>query len=652
MKSLSGRSLLGLSASLSLVALCASPLAAQPGAMVQSVPQTGAVERLNQNLNRLSRQPTDMEALLGAGNASYEMGDAQAANGFFMRADMVNPRDGRAKLGLALVSVALKQPREAAAYFDEAEALGARADAYMAERALTYDLTGQQDKAQRDYALALRAAPDNSDLIRGYAVSLGISGKVDDAQGVLRPLLYKSDRAAWRDNTMILAMNGRTTEARKIAQTIMPRQLADAMDPYLIRLGSLTAAQKAAATHYGQFPADGLRLATVTSPPAALAAANRADAADSTSRRRMRERIREARNQPAAPPEDSRLAAAMPHGDQPAPPVQTSPVQTAMVQPTPAAPASVARAPASSGDDDPDGWTSAERRRAERSTLASPVPQPRPAAPAKTVIIPTQAPVATPAPVPAAPTPAPVPAAPAPASQPARTFAPVQGPPADMAVLTPMRTPAPVPAPTPAPTPAPVQPVVQAPATAAADVPQPGFTTAPVAGAPPVTQPRTLAAIMAGIEVPEAERAASPQAVDLNEIAQIQESKRKAAAEKAKKDAAAKAKAEAAAKAKAEAEEKARLKANPSRNWVQIATGKDVGALAFDMRRLRKTYSALAGEDGWTAEWSATRRLLVGPYATTAKAKAVLTDLKKAGGDGFVWQSEAGETVSALSGGK
>jgi len=190
------------------------------------------------------------------------------------------------------------------------------------------------------------------------------------------------------------------------------------------------------------------------------------------------------------------------------------------------------------------------------------------------------------------------------------------------------------------------------PATAAPSAagPEPGFSVAPVSGtATTQTRPRTLAEIMAGIEVPESERAAPTQAVDLAEIARM---KAKAAADKAKKEAAAKAKAEADAKAKAEAEEKARIKANPSRSWVQVATGRDVSALAFDMRRLRKTYAALAGQDGWSAEWGSTRRLLVGPFATSAKAKALESELRKAGADCFVWQSDPGEVVKPLSAGK
>jgi Flp pilus assembly protein TadD len=530
---------------LAILFFSAAPALAQGGAVVQGTPPAMAVERLNSNLTRLSRAPTDVEALLGAGMAAYELGDAQAANGFFMRADMVNPRNGRAKLGLALAALQLKQWRDAADNFEAAAQLGEPASRYLAERALAYDLTGQQDKAQRDYAAALRARPGDQDVIRGYAVSLGASGKLADAEVMLRPLLFQSDRSAWRDRVMILAMNGRTAEARRIAQTVMPRPLADSMDPYLQRMGALTPAQRVAAARYGQFPADGLRLAPVTAPPPAQLATRQSDRND-----RRKKNARSQAPAPAPLQDDSRLAAAMPRGE--APPL--------VAQPAPLSQPPVSQAPFGRNDarnDDPDGWTAVERAARAQRPAAAPRPLPRPA-------------------------PAPATAAPAPNSQ-----------------------------------------------------------------------PRSLAAIMADIDVPESERRGATQAVDLAEVDRIRAERRaaeaKAAADKAKKAAAAKAKAEAAAKAKAEAEEKARLKANPARYWVQVATGRDSGALAFDLRRLRKTYSALAGLDGWTAEWGATRRLLVGPFTTMAKAKVVESDLRKAGSDSFAWRSEAGEAVTALS---
>ncbi|HEX7877168.1 MAG TPA: SPOR domain-containing protein, partial [Sphingobium sp.] len=186
---------------------------------------------------------------------------------------------------------------------------------------------------------------------------------------------------------------------------------------------------------------------------------------------------------------------------------------------------------------------------------------------------------------------------------------------------------------------------------------------APVAAATPANPPvrqqpdpeatRTLADIIHAIDVPDSERQSKVAAVDLSEIEAIQNNRRaerQAAADKAKKTAAAKAKAEADAKAKKLAEEKARLAANPSRNWVQVGTGASRSALEFTLKGLRRKYDDIAPQDGWLASWGRTNRLLIGPFASFTRAKAVESKLKAAGADVFAWKSDAGELVERLGG--
>lgn len=160
---------------------------------------------------------------------------------------------------------------------------------------------------------------------------------------------------------------------------------------------------------------------------------------------------------------------------------------------------------------------------------------------------------------------------------------------------------------------------------------------------------------MAEIEIPESEQRASVAPVDLSEIARLQAERRKAqlAAEaKAKKDAAAKEKAAAEAKAKAEAlAEKKRIAANPARIWVQVASGRSTSALAFDFRKLRKKYpDVMEGQDGATAAYGATNRLVIGPFASTAKARKFADKMEAAGKDVMLWNSEAGEEVAPVGG--
>lgn len=272
-------------------------------------------------------------------------------------------------------------------------------------------------------------------------------------------------------------------------------------------------------------------------------------------------------------------------------------------------------------------------------------------------------------PVPA-PTPAPVVVARKPdPTPPAAARSPTQAPPVQ-AVRSIAEPPASVPAPAretrPAPSPVPAAPATQ-PIGAAVDTDKgaigPGFSLADVGRSAPAASPpapaaasvasaplASLAEIVGSIEIPPEELNRPDNAIGADTLARLLEDKRKAeaadAAKREKEAAAAKAKAEADAKAK---EEAAKKKANPARIWVQIATGANPKALAFDYNRFAKRNAALfKGKSGSTAEWGQTRRLLVGPFANRKAAQDWLGDYKKAEGDGFLFDSEIGETVEPI----
>lgn len=241
---------------------------AQP-AQIQSIRPSGA-ENLSRNLSRLASNPRDVDALIGAGEAAIEMDDMRAAAGFFSRADAIQPNNGRVKAGLGRAALKAQNPAEALRLFDQATRLGYGEATLLADRGLARDMTGDQAGAQRDYQAALKRAPDDAELIYRYAASLGISGQVDAAEKALQPLLYKSDRAAWRYRAFILAMNNKQAEARKIASQTLPAQLAAALAPYMEKMPYLTPAQKAAAVHFGHFPTNvGTSLAAATPRPSA-----------------------------------------------------------------------------------------------------------------------------------------------------------------------------------------------------------------------------------------------------------------------------------------------------------------------------------------------------------------------------------------------
>jgi Flp pilus assembly protein TadD len=262
-----------LTAALALV-LTAVPAAASAQAVVQAIPGTTDADKLGDVMRQLASNPRNIDALIKAGDLSMGLGDLSGAAALFARAEKVNPRDGRAKAGMASILVRSERPGEALRYYVQAESLGLDPRNFAADRGLAYDLIGQQDRAQRDYRVALRDAPDD-ETIRRYALSLGISGKPELAIQQLNPLLLKSDRGAWRSRAFILAMNGDVPGAEKIATTMMPAGTAQGLQPFFQRLPNLPASDRAFAVHFGEVHATPARLADARmAPPLGVLAAD------------------------------------------------------------------------------------------------------------------------------------------------------------------------------------------------------------------------------------------------------------------------------------------------------------------------------------------------------------------------------------------
>lgn len=592
------------------VALC--PLSS--GATAQTAPVTidaealaraDAQRQLTGALARIAADGSDGQALSEAGRAALALGDARAAVGFLVRAEALSPRDPVIKAALGGAMVQLEDPTQAMRYFEAAIAAGGLDRTYLADRGLAFDLLGDQRRAQADYGVAQASAP-SAELIRRWAVSLGISGRVTEAVQMLAPLLRGQDRAAWRSRAMILAMNGRADEARQIARQTLPAELAEALDGYFPLMDRLTPAQLAAASHFGRFPgyetvrnqpsrSEAVRLAAAATVPPPVATPSAGRSRDRSSSRRDREasssrrdRDREdrrtgTRNRTTVatatpPPAPARVQVAVDDVGAPPPPPQPPPVQTAqrIVPPPVAAPVSV-QTPATS--------------------IASPSAVAGPPNTGDT--------------------------------RPGFTVNPVVA--TVVAAVPPVETPA---------------------ASLAA-------ASSPAATQSTVVTGWSLADVVQSVVVPEAERAASAEALSMAEIesiAQEQRDARAAAAEAARlrvtEQNRARADAETRRRAEAQAEERAeqqRLRAHPARVWVQIATGSPVSALAGDYRRLTRRFpQQFEGQSVATAPWNRANRLLVGPFRNAAAARAWDSAYRAAGGQSFIWNSGVGEEVTPL----
>ena len=600
-------------AATALAAIGAAPAGAQlktspPTSGLMVAPPTPDADALAAEMRVLASDPKNVEALTKAGELTLKLGDPTAAANLFARADKIEPNNGALKADEAAVLVHMERPGEALRLFQQAVAMGADPAHFAAERGLAYDLIGQQERAQRDYRLALQSDPDNAETMRRYALSLGISGKRKEALDEIDPLVRRQDHAGWRDRAFILAMTGEAAQAKKIAAAMLPPSMAEGLAPFFDRLAGLSPSDKAFAVHFGDLQVTPERLADARmTPPLPPLEPEQADRQVAVA-------------EPAPLPEKSRKH------DRKSRHAKTPPATAVAANTVPA---------------------------------LSESPAAQPPIPVHVEAVPRTQPPVPPRPVETA---AAKETSPAPAtSEPAR--------PVETAAA---KVPTPAPAATSAPQP--TQPRAVA---ASESTPAPAATERP--GARIGEEDHILANIMAGITVPDAERAtrvrtsaAAPAAtrtaasvaaktrrLEAENLAAIKqaaadkaaaqaaaEAKRKA--EQAKKEAAAKKAADAKAAAEKRAKEKEE-KANPSRIWVQVAGGAYEGDLPKAWAKVKaKAPEAFKGKTGWTTPLNATNRVLAGPFKSNDAAQDFINALAKKGIHAFPFTSDKGQKIDKL----
>ena len=382
--------------------------------VVQPLPG-GPGMALNSALGKLARNPRDVTALIEAGKASAAIGDAEAAMGFFRRADQLQPTNANVKAGLAGAMVLAEDPYSAIPLFETAERIGPIDPRLLSERGLAYDLVGDNELAQRYYRQALSAGPDDETL-RRLALSQAIAGDRRGMEVTLSPLLQKQDKAAWRTRAFAFAILGLASEAEAVARANLPETAASGMVAYLRYMPRLTPAQQASAANLGHFPRaaeigrDDPRIAAFVRPKAVLAAAEKPTAVapvkgDRSSRSRGRQaakqelpKVEAAKPAPVrvdirpTPPEPQPVRVALAPTPAPTPAPATMP-KAVSASPSPASGSNPALPERTPAVPTPSGFNLAK-------TVATPAPPPAPAPEPKVVTPPPPAPVPAPSPAP------------------------------------------------------------------------------------------------------------------------------------------------------------------------------------------------------------------------------------------------------------
>ncbi len=623
---------------LALLAGVAAPSVVAAQAMIAPT-STPTADALAAHMRALAINPGDLRALIGAGEASAKLGDGAAAMQFFARAEKIDPRNPRVAAGRGRALVALERPGEALKYFAEAERLGLSPAEYAGDRGLAYDLMGYPANAQADYRLALSRGADD-EITRRLALSLGISGKREEAARLLDAMLRANDRQAWRVQAMVVAMDGDFATADRIAASMMPG-FGPNLAPFFRRLPALSPGDRAFAGHFGQLQRTPQRMADASmAPPISAVAAEPTMLAEAVEARREVERqpdLRTTRARERTQLADNRSTRRPARSQQ-------SAVRAAVV--------TDAREPVQ---------LAAAQRPAPTPAPTPPTRQPDAALAQLASVAPAGSPSVAASPA------AMVQAVPS-ASAPGVTLAASadEGPVGarlstdSRGVLSLSR---PVERALGAPPTANV--VAAAPAAPAASARQPAFGTA--AAPATVTAPATarvvpdsddvIGRIMRGITVPGSELGVAPMpgaapapgiaepiaaAPEPAPVAKVETPPSATVVEKPAPKPAAKP----AVKAPAN---KPATPADPARHWVQVAGGARAADLYKDWDRLAKqSPAAFKGKQGWTTPLRATNRLLAGPFKTPAEAQNFVNAIAKDGISAFAWESEQGQKIEQL----
>lgn len=227
-----------------------APATAQYGSSSITDPNAALAD----SLRILAKEPKNMQALIAAGRASLDVGDFQAAAGFFGRAEESYPQSPMPKIGMGATMTMSGNPAGALTYFSRAAALGAPPSMLALDRGMAYDLLGQQAQAQAQYRLALSGVQAD-EARRRLALSLAISRDIRGAAATIEPLLVRRDPESIRVNAFVLALAGDREGARRTIDAAMPGKGAQ-FEPFFRLLPVLRPNEKAAAVHLGEFPKD------------------------------------------------------------------------------------------------------------------------------------------------------------------------------------------------------------------------------------------------------------------------------------------------------------------------------------------------------------------------------------------------------------
>ena len=176
----------------------------------------------------LNRDPNDLDALLGLTRNLRYVGSAGQAVHLLEKGLIEHPENVamRAELGKALV--ASGRMADAIASLHETIELSPAEWEVHSALGIAYDLLDNPAKAQENYRKALEISPGNVSVINNLALSVALSGRIDEGISMLEQASMRPSATPHiRQNLALMyAMNGDLTRARQLAEQDLSAEMA------------------------------------------------------------------------------------------------------------------------------------------------------------------------------------------------------------------------------------------------------------------------------------------------------------------------------------------------------------------------------------------------------------------------------------------
>ncbi|MAU41970.1 MAG: hypothetical protein CMF31_10150 [Kordiimonas sp.] len=197
--------------------------------------------------------PEDTRSRLALADLYTQLRTLAVAEKYYKEVLALKPQHDIATIGLAQSLIGQNKPEEAISLLQSIAPSPQNAIKLYNSRGLAYDLNGQQNKAQMEYARGLDIAPDNISIINNFALSLAIETEYAPAIQLLSQIVNKNmgKNRARANLAMIYVMSGEEEAAADLIRLDHPEEHVEQQIQQYRWINTLTQHEKAQAIFLG-----------------------------------------------------------------------------------------------------------------------------------------------------------------------------------------------------------------------------------------------------------------------------------------------------------------------------------------------------------------------------------------------------------------